>query len=94
VSGGFRVLTSDAPAEDTVVITSGPLLAASARDCPGACDAARQQAARQLTELRASLAPPRQPPGTPVAGSLTIGQFLTGLSGYLAGWTGSPWRGR
>ena len=50
----------------------------------------RQQAARQLAELHATLAPPRQPPGPCAAGRLTIGQFLTGLSGYLAGWPGAP----
>lgn len=51
---------------------------------------ARQQAARQLADLHATLAPPRPSPGPRAAGSLTIGQFLTGLSSYLAGWTGSP----
>jgi hypothetical protein len=49
---------------------------------------ARQQAARRLTELHATLAPPRPSPGPSLAGSLTIGQFLTGLSSYLLGWTG------
>jgi hypothetical protein len=196
-SGGFQVLTSDAPAEDAVMISSGPLLAASARDWLGGGDTAGlrslaatlygqagqladratagplvavictvavivdnlasalarienaledqahtasrygvrigtdrlpppaplvppgdaaaaselhwtlsyqrahaqamadarragQQAARRLTELHATLAPPRQPLRPPAAaGGLTIGQFLTGLSGALAGWTGS-----
>ncbi len=53
---------------------------------------ARQQAGRRLTELHATLAPPRQSPGGPAmaaADSLTIGQFLTGLSDVLTGWTGS-----
>lgn len=43
---------------------------------------ARQHAARLLSELHATLAPPRQPRA---AGGLTIGQLLTGLSSYLAG---------
>jgi hypothetical protein len=51
---------------------------------------ARQQAARRLADLHATLAPPRPSPGPRAAGSLTIGQFLTGLSSYLAGWTGAP----
>jgi hypothetical protein len=53
----------------------------------------RQQAARRLTELHATLAPPRQSPGAPApaaaTGSLTIGQLLTGLSDVLAGSTGA-----
>jgi hypothetical protein len=52
---------------------------------------ARQQAARRLAELHATLAPPRQSPRPPAAtAGLTIGQFLTGLSGALAGPAHSP----
>jgi hypothetical protein len=52
---------------------------------------ARQQAARRLAELHATLGPPRQSPHPPAAaGGLTIGQFLTGLSGALAGPAHSP----
>jgi hypothetical protein len=40
VSGGFRLLTSDAPEQDAIMISSGPLLAASAPDWPGAGDPA------------------------------------------------------
>jgi hypothetical protein len=49
-------------------------------------DGARQQAVRQLAELRARLAPPRSslgPSAAAATGSLTIGQFLTGLCRYL-----------
>jgi hypothetical protein len=60
-------------------------------------DAARagQQAARRLTELHATLAPARPSRGRSAAapGSLTIGQFLTGLSSHLAGAAGSRERG-
>ena len=45
-----------------------------------------QQAVLQLTELQARLAPPRPslgPSAAAAAGSLTIGQFLAGLSRYL-----------
>jgi hypothetical protein len=46
---------------------------------------ARQQAARRLTELHGTLAPPRPSPGLSAAapGSLTIGQLLTALSSHL-----------
>jgi len=47
---------------------------------------AGHQAVLQLTELQARLAPPRPslgPSAAAAAGSLTIGQFLTGLSRYL-----------
>jgi hypothetical protein len=56
----------------------------------GDAQRARQQAARRLAELHATLAPPRGSPGPPAAGRLTIGQFLTGLSGYLAEQAGAP----
>ncbi len=40
MSGGFRLLTSDAPAADAVLVSSGPLLAASAGDWLGGGDVA------------------------------------------------------
>jgi hypothetical protein len=55
---------------------------------------ARQQAARRLAELYASLAPPRPSlgPSAAVTGSLTIGQLLLGLSSQLAGSSGAQER--
>jgi hypothetical protein len=52
---------------------------------------ARQQAARRLAELYASLAPPGASRGLSAAatGSLTIGQLLAGLSSQLAGSSGA-----
>jgi hypothetical protein len=57
---------------------------------------ARQEAARRLAELHATLAPPRvsRSPSA-VTGSLTIGQLLTGLTSQLAGSVGATepdWR--
>lgn len=55
---------------------------------------ARQQAARRLAELYASLAPPRPSlgPSAAATGSLTIGQLLVGLSSQLAGSSGAQER--
>lgn len=54
---------------------------------------ARQQAARRLAELHATLAPPRPSRGpSAAAGSLTIGQLLVGLSSQLAGSAGAQER--
>jgi hypothetical protein len=56
---------------------------------------ARQQAARRLTELHATLVPPRPSRGPSAApGGLTVGQLLTGLSSHLAGSPGSRERDR
>jgi hypothetical protein len=55
---------------------------------------ARQQAARRLAELHATLAPPRpsRGPSAAATGSLTIGQLLAGLSSQLAGSAGAQER--
>lgn len=55
---------------------------------------ARQQAARRLAELHATLAPPRpsRSPSASAPGSLTIGQLLSNLSSQLAGSPGTPER--
>ena len=55
---------------------------------------ARQQAARRLAELHATLAPPRPSRGPTAAatGGLTIGQLLVGLSSQLAGSPGAKER--
>ncbi len=55
---------------------------------------ARQQAARRLAELHATLAPPRpsRSPSASAPGSLTIGQLLSSLSSQLAGSPGTPER--
>jgi hypothetical protein len=55
---------------------------------------ARQQAARRLADLHATLAPPRPSRGASAAvqGSLTIGQLLVGLTSQLAGPASAPER--
>jgi hypothetical protein len=129
VSGGLRLLTSGAAAQDAAMIRSGPLRAASRygvrigtdrRPPPAFAGApadsgaaseqhwtlayqeayaqatadahrARQQAARRLAELHATLAPARLAggPSATSPGRLTIGQLIAGLSSQLAGSSGA-----